>query len=269
MEISKLTHEKLIESALDETDSDEQWKFITVLHQRPSVEVFEIARKLCQSNIASRIELGANILGQLGVDLPFRHESIPILLSLTETSLHSAETEEDIDALQAVIFALGRMEDETARKKILEFTNHKSEDIRFAVVHGILTIEENEEINALIKLSGDADEDVRNWATFGLGSQIDIDTKEIRDALFQRLSEKDHEIRGEALVGLAKRKDERVIKPLVEEISGEEVGLLPVEAAFEAGDNRLCKSLLELKDWWDLDKKLLEDAIKICCTDNE
>jgi hypothetical protein len=63
-----------------------------------------------------------------------------------------------------------------------------------------------------------------NWATFGLGSQIEVNTKEIRDALFKRLGEEDDEIRGEALVGLSIRKDKRVLGPLLKELTSKTLG---------------------------------------------
>lgn len=221
----------------------------------------------CAKVMMSSIELGADILGQLGfyvdfTNLPFKEQTIPILLKLSET-------ENNIKTLQSIIFALGRMKDEKAIQRILKLKNYAHEDIRFAVVHGLLTIDEIDAIKALIELSADSDEDVRNWATFGLGSQIETDTEEIRNALFARTGEKGSEvcgeIRGEALVGLAVRKDKRVIEPLLKEFASETVGKLSVEAAVEIADARLCDSLLELKDWLDVDTDLLNEAIKNCC----
>ncbi len=74
-------------------------------------------------------------------------------------------------------------------------------------------------MHALIELSADSDFDVRNWATFGLGTLIDLDTPEIREALRQRLDEEDDELRGEAFVGLAKRGDTACIAPLLRELN--------------------------------------------------
>ncbi len=266
MENENLLTDQLIKFALEEKDGDLRWNYVVVLHKRGNLEVFQAAKQLCQSSDSNEITLGADILGQLGiyfdnVNLPFKNQSLPILLELFKS-------EEDIDVLQAITMALGRMNDEKAIQRILKLKNHAHEDIRFAVVHGLLTIDEIDAIEALIKLSSDSDEDVRNWATFGLGSQIETDTEEIRNALFARIGEKGSkvcdEIRGEALVGLAVRKDERVIEPLLKEFASETVGELSVEAAVEMADARLCDSLLKLKDWWDVDTDLLNEAIKNC-----
>jgi HEAT repeat protein len=81
--------------------------------------------------------------------------------------------------------------------------------------------------------------------------------------LLQRLVDENHEIRGEALVGLAKRRDERVLEPLIKELSSDSVGILAVEAAKEIGDARLSSVLRQLKRW-NIDKNLLAEAINSC-----
>jgi HEAT repeat protein len=70
-------------------------------------------------------------------------------------------------------------------------------------------------VQTLLILTRDPDEDVRNWAVFGLGNLGDADSTEIRDALFARLNDSNEEVREEALVGLAKRKDTRVLPALI------------------------------------------------------
>jgi len=83
----------------------------------------------------------------------------------------------------------------------------------------------------LIALSGDVDTDARDWATFALGALSDEDTLAIRDALLARLNDSDDDVREEAIAGLAQRRDERVVLPLLRELGLHEVGSLAIEAA--------------------------------------
>ena len=66
----------------------------------------------------------------------------------------------------------------------------------------------------MLKLTADTDEDVRDWAAFGIGVLGDIDSPEVRDALAACLQDANEEVREEAMVGLAKRKDQRVLPAL-------------------------------------------------------
>ena len=91
--------------------------------------------------------------------------------------------------------------------------------MRYAVVHALSGYDENQAIGALVSLSADLDRDVRNWATFGLGSQIDSDSTTIREALLARAVDADDEIRGEALVGLARRDETRVVPAIIHELN--------------------------------------------------
>jgi HEAT repeat protein len=54
-------------------------------------------------------------------------------------------------------------------------------------------------------LTQDTAPEVRDWATFALGTQIDLDTSEIRDALAARLNDPDEVTRAEAATGLSRR----------------------------------------------------------------
>lgn len=65
-------------------------------------------------------------------------------------------------------------------------------------------------IDALIDLSNDKVASIRNWATFGLGSQIETDNNKIRKALWSRTSDKNQDTKLEAIVGLANRNDIKV-----------------------------------------------------------
>ena len=234
-------------------------KAVTALHFRGNREVFDAARRLCASDSPKDRSLGAYILGQLGVpDRTFPDESVEILLNLLAQ-------EQPPEVLCSIGTALSHLKSEKAVPALAALKNHGDADVRYSVVCGLLCQDNEQAIQALIKLSSDEDWDVRNWATFGLGTMVDIDTEAIRDALFQRLlheaAGEGDEIYGEALVGLAERKDPRLIPPLLQELSSNPVGRLAVEAASIVGDPRLYSALIRLRDWWDLDRDLLESAI--------
>lgn len=91
-----------------------------------------------------------------------------------------------------------------------------------------------------------------------------MDSEAIREALLRRLADPDNETRGEAFVGLARRRDRRVVAPLLDELSSDCVGTLVVEAAKEIADPRLLDVLNELTDWWDVNECLLREAIAAC-----
>jgi HEAT repeat protein len=77
----------------------------------------------------------------------------------------------------------------------------------------------------------DPDGDVRDWATFGVGVLGEEDSVELRDALYRRLSDSDPDASEEAVVGLAKRKDPRVLPKLIDLLTQPAVSYRAVEAA--------------------------------------
>jgi HEAT repeat protein len=123
-------------------------------------------------------------------------------------------------------------------------------------------------IQALIGLSTDEDSVVRDWATFGLGTLTDYDSPELRDALIARLSDTCVDARFEALVGLARRKDNRALRPILESLSATTVYEMALEAAQELADPRLLPALLDLKKRWATDDDRfvadLDSAIDAC-----
>lgn len=238
--------------------SEDFWDYVTALHFRPEEVVFQAARAWCLSNDPAFRSLGADVLAQLGVwDRPFREEALPILWPLLD--------DPSVDVLCSTLHALHYLDIAGAEPRLLAFLDHESAEVRYAVVCAILTIESDLAINMLIRLSQDSDTKVRDWATFGLGSQIDTDSVEIRDALFCRVADPDIETRGEALLGLAVRGDARVVAPLLEVLRSPSADKLDVEAAREIGDPRLVDALRDLLDWWDSDQDLVHEAIAACC----
>ncbi len=119
----------------------------------------------------------------------------------------------------------------------------------------------------LIELMRDTDDQVRDWATVALGTQCETDSPAIRDALADRLTDTDDDTRCEALVGLARRGDRRVLPDLQKELACESVSTLAIEAAALIGEPRLITELIALRERWNGDKDLLEQAIRACSPD--
>jgi hypothetical protein len=85
----------------------------------------------------------------------------------------------------------------------------------------------------------DPDDEVRNWATFGLGTQCDADSHEIREALRKRLDDSFREPLDEAVWGLVKRKDSLGLQILVERFESGNVS---------CGDESAAEDVLELPE---------------------
>jgi HEAT repeat protein len=253
--------EELVRLALTEPDEDAAWEAVTMLHAKGSREVLEAAKRLCASNRADERQLGANILGQLGIpDRTFPDECFATLAAML------AE-ETDPNVLECIGVAFGHLKDPRAVELLLPLKRHANSDVRFGVVMGLTGHERPDAIEAMIELSRDSEELVRTWATFSLGTIVRTDTPEIREALLARTLDRHDETRGEGLVGLALRKDQRVIEPLISDLSSGNVGRLTLEAAEAIGDPRLYPALVELKSCCAPDAPnaaLLEDALASC-----
>lgn len=205
---------------------------LTLLHYRGGEEEFLLGKEYCMSEDAGDRATGADILAQLGwSDQTFRDESIEILKALLD--------DPDSYVVYCAAVGLGHRSAQSAIPHLLKQAEHPDPLVRYGVVFGLSGQEDGRAIAALIRLASDDDRDVRSWAVFGLGSQIDSDSPEIREALRRALSDPYHEIRGEGLVGLAKRGDPAIVDELLNEWRDDDVCILSLEAAEESRDSRL------------------------------
>ncbi|NDJ77711.1 MAG: hypothetical protein GYB65_15775 [Chloroflexi bacterium] len=231
---------ELFDAALADPESDESGQVVAVLQSRATREVFGAAAALCASADHHERQIGVRILGGVGFCGPaFADESLAILIERLDDPVE--------DVIAAACAALGHRREKRAIPHLLRFKGHPSENVRFSVAFALGGFDDDTALAALIDLSRDADEDVRDWATFGLGSMSEADTPELRAALVARLHEDSPEIRGEALIGLARRDDPRVIEPLMEALRDEFYGDWPVEAAEILGDPRFYSLLVGLR----------------------
>jgi HEAT repeat protein len=229
-------------------DEHEMWIFVGILQTRGGEQEFRLAAQLTQSTNPEERCLGAGILAQLGCGTPvYVTESVDLLLPMLG--------DRSPCVLASVASALGHRRDHRAIGPLSQLADHPEADVRFAVACALGNFEDDRAITALIQLTADADADVRNWATFGLGSLIDADRPEIRDALFARTQEGIGEIRGEALVGLALRTDHRTLELLRQELQREYAGSWVLEAAELLGDASLVPDLTALRGEWGADNE--------------
>lgn len=238
------------------------WKIIVELHKRGSKSEFNAAKNLAISPDPVCREVAADMLGQLGfIKQKFRQRSIKLLIKLLD------DAEPDVIASAAT--ALGHRSAREALPSLCKLRTHRKKSVRFGVVFGLLGQEDWEAVKALIDLSKDKTEDVRNWATFGLGSQIELDSPEIRKALEARIHDKNQEIRGEALMGLATRKHPNIVCLLKKALLEKRPITLYLEAAETLEDPSLLPELQKIKKMIkpgdnEYFISCLDDAIEAC-----
>lgn len=122
---------------------------------------------------------------------------------------------------------------------------------------------EDWDLSSLLTMMRDSNDGVRDWATFALASRDD-DSEEVRQALLARATDLDFDARSEAIWGLARRRDIRALQPLLVALEGDEIGTLSIEAAAYFARSELVAPLEAIREWWDLDTALLEEALLRC-----
>jgi hypothetical protein len=246
-------------------DSDAAWEPVHTLRSNGNREIFDRAAEWCRSEDPFKRARGADILCQLrpprtkenvSYTVPiFRDESFLLVTAMLKSE--SADL-----VLSSGIFALGHLGDIAAVSIILRYLDHPDEEVRYAVTFALGCFpNEPKSIAGLLKLTTDSDDDVRDWATFGLGVQSEADSPEIREALLQRLTDPNEEVREEAAIGLGKRRelrllpvilemlDQPILKERVAEAASALLGLEQDPPEWEASDYKVAlKSHSSLRD---------------------
>ena len=260
------TNSELIGQALDANHRRRAHNAVRILHLRGTREIFNAAVRLCRRKRSRARCVGVDILGQLGTPrMLFRREQAGFLLKMLGA-------EKNPDVLYCIGVALGHLKDKRAIPALVRFANHRNAKVRYGVVFGLLGYEDTAAIQALIALSSDKDKDVRNWATFGLGDMIARDTREIREALFCRVTDRCLDVRNEAILGLAKRKDATVIELILRDLRASSTRVYTLNAAKEFGHPIFFPALMkhwsycrnhrrETNSYWESN---LRDAMETC-----
>jgi HEAT repeat protein len=200
-------------------EDEAAWNAVGTLQRTGTREVFDRAKAWCLSDDPLRQERGAEIIGQLRPVPTEKANAFPDEAYEVLTALVHRET--DPRPLSSAIAALGHLDSPAAVPLIARFHGHPNSDVRFNLAFALGCYPDDPlSVETLLQLMRDEDESVRDWATFGLGVLGSRDSSEIREALLVALADTNQDVSEEALVGLAKRKDRRVMTKLLAELGG-------------------------------------------------
>jgi HEAT repeats len=234
----------LIHNSRDISDDQGYWTCISNLRRRGDKETFDTCAAWVRDQSPDKRQAAADILAELGfpAGTPFSERSWPLLEPLLADG--------SVEVVASALAACGKLRIGVPAT-LATFVRNANRDLRFAAVGALSGRSDLISSGGLILLSRDCDRDIRNWATFGLGQLTEFDTREIRAALLARIEDDDpelgSEIRGEALIGLARRGDIRVLEPLKQELAGEFHGAWCIEAAHALKDPSLIPLLTTLR----------------------
>jgi len=229
-QLKDLASAELLQLALllskEDYESEKHWHVLYTLRARGDEETLNAVQNWCSSNNLVERELTADFLSLFsGVKDENGNTVYPVIdtvLPLLESLLDDPE----VLVVSSAIYSLGNYDAFDAILARPSLSENASVDVRLAVACSLGLSESKNSIDILIALSNDQDGETRNWAIFGLGSQCHFDTQEIREALYQRMDDPHIEARCEALVGLAVRKDVRVIPYIEKALRAKWVGEL-------------------------------------------
>lgn len=213
-------------------EDEAPWEAVRALRRIGTREVFDKAAEWCRSDNALQRARGVDVIAQLGKTTEHRSNSFPEESYSVVEKLLQRET--DHRPLASSIAALGHLDNPVAVPLIAKFSSNPSTEVRFSVACALGSFpDEPLSVQALLLLMQDTDKDVRDWATFGLGVLGSSDSAEIREALVRRLNDSGEDIREEAMVGLGKRKDQRVLPALLHALEEPNITDRVIEAAYQ------------------------------------
>lgn len=232
--------------------------------------------RIVRPNPQSAVELARGHLTAVQVDVQaVAYELLAVAAELGDQQVrtdvaslvleaYEDESERDPDVLVGVVRALGSAQDPRGLPVLTALAAHPDAGVRFRVAADLPMImgdpPEPDGVTALIALTADPDPQIRDWATFGLGSQADADSEAVRQALWARTGDAYADARDEAVVALARRRDAGV-RPLVADLlSQPSVGTLIFEAAAHLKD----PALLPLLRRFDVADDDVRAAIEAC-----
>lgn len=209
-------------------DDEAPWDAVRALRLRGGDEVFRLAAAYSRSETPVERARALDVLAQLGAGKPLSErphfsESVSIALALLN--------DDDRGVVRSAAWALAHLGGDVAVSALIAIRRCADAGVSWAVAFGMAGSQRPDAIRTLIELMEDDDDEVRDWATFGLGSAYvedgpgrlgTLDSTEIREALRKRLNDSNLDVRDEAIWGLARRKDPAALQVLLNRLNAEE-----------------------------------------------
>ncbi|WP_330289885.1 HEAT repeat domain-containing protein [Streptomyces sp. NBC_00576] len=227
----------------EETDDWDEYGTLLRRAAVDGVRSLPLGLELMGSDDPAERETGCDLLGHASdQNEGVRAETAAALVAL-------AERETEGRVLSSLVCAIERTYDQRAVPVLAALAGHPDAEVRQRVASsfaGVTTgLPDGPDIRALITLTRDDDPEVRNWATFTLGFQAEVDSPAIRTALWERTTDENADAREEGIRGLARRHDLRVVPLLAELLDNPEgAHVLTFSAAAIMGIPELLPALL-------------------------
>ena len=245
--IRRWSTQRLIRRALAHSAPGAAWNAVALLQRRGCAVTLAQVQVLARSANAHRRALAMDIAAQL--QLPGRAgmaDPAAFAPEATQALLVAGLSDPNAGVLQAAICGLAHRPSAIALPRLLALLEHPAARIRLALARTLGSYAEPEATAALMRLARDRDDDVRDWATFGIGALRDTDDEAVRALLWTNAHDPDRDVRGEAVVGLARRGDPRVVDLLKERLNGGDCRGYELEAVQEMPRPELLEPLQTL-----------------------
>jgi hypothetical protein len=250
----------------EDGDEPKYWEIIHELRRRGSASICDQALALADGDETQQ-RVAADILSQLGCleGRPFKQAALAVLARMSATA-------SDPDLIDSIVMALGYQYDQAGIPEILRHVGHEESFVRYAVALALRDsfIEAEGWISAhhpgvegLMRLTKDDDDDVRDWAAFGL-AQLQVDGEAVRRCLRDRLTDLHQDTLSEAIDGLVRRHDPILFSWIQRGLASPDFVPYVVPAARSFGSPLSFHLLQTLVGHPDYDQSTLEAALLSC-----
>lgn len=251
--------DKLIQMLISD-DEAIRYTAATILSEKVDGKLIRVVFEFSKSQNAIKREMAARLLGNMVSDSNlFYINAIDSLVNMlindveekvranAAAALFQLKTVLKIVSMQFNHLDVLKKLDTVAVDVLLRCAFDDSTLVRESIAYSLAGFSSSRAESALIVLSDDVDEHVRDWATLGLVN-LNLDTPQIKNALLKRLIDKNEDIRIEAICGLAELKEPSVFEVIENELDKSDVALEIMEAAGNLQDKRLLPRLYKLHE---------------------